>query len=776
MQAMQVMDQAAYDLQRAEWLRRRYRLITAVLAVSVVGLGALTFNQFGSPARALMILSPVLLSMLAQYWWLRQPRAWRVLETYVVVGGFSIIIGSCVTLYFVRLEDLPRYALTMLLSMLTIPSLCRLAARWTLAHILTYVAGITLVVILRGPVPLLGPLALVQVIGAAAALALDAASRDQFARSEFAALEAARTAHAHLLREEEVLRRLFVNLSHDFRTPLAVISAHAHELATREPGPIADSAGRITGQAQLLADLVEQLLELARLDAGRTPVTPSVVSLERIAREVAVSLQPQGAEIEVRADARIGASADERHVRRILQNLVANAVRQLERGATRVEVRLSHEGAHACVEIHDDGVGIGPDRRASIFERFASFDSDGSTASGIGLPLARELARLNGGELTLVDAQDGSVAGRGATFRLTLPGIDLPATAAVNAATGQAAGPPPTRAEPSLERSDGEVLLVEDNAAMAEVIRAALEPRWSITHVASLGAAAALLDTHLPQAIVSDVLLGDGTAYQLLERLRRDPRLREVPLIILSALGEEQERVRGLLAGADDYLAKPFSVDELRARLAGALERVARRRAAVRRLCDEFIMELHDGVTGALSRAAVLLAASLRERGDARIERAGTAVAEALDEARTLMAVVDGACEGFDLFVSELRGEVAGLCERHELELRFETTGVAGTSLLPTTAQALRRIALELLTNTVKHARARCVTIDVGEAEGFIRLRMTDDGVGLPPEHLDGRGLGQIRRRVARLGGAVRFDPVPRGVALEVRLPNVIPS
>jgi signal transduction histidine kinase len=755
------MDEQAYDRQRAEWLRRRYRLIMAVLLALVVGLSLLTWPQFGTPGRAVSIMLPVALSMAAQLAWLSRPRSWRVLEAYVVGGGFSIIIASCVTLYFVRLEDLPRYALTMLLSMLTIPALCRLAARWTLAHILTYVTGITIVVLLRGPVPLLGPLALTQVVIAAIALALDAGSRDRFARAEFAALGDARAAHARIAQEESARTRLFVNLSHDFRTPLAVISAHAQHLATQNAHPV-EAARRIDSQARSLADLVAQLLELARLEAGRTPVNASAIGLLRLARAVATDLAPVGSAITVHAESGLGAWADERQVRRILQNLVANAVRQLQQGATRVTVEITRENTRARIDVSDDGPGVPAERRATIFERFASFDSDGSTAAGIGLPLARELARLNGGDVTLLE-------GPGAIFRLTLPAAETADEPAADIPAANA----PQPVEPPVEPR-GEVLIVEDNPAMAEIIEQALAARVTVQRAASLGEAKAALARYVPRAIVSDVLLGDGTSYELLERMRAEPRLREIPILFLSALGEEDQRVRGLVAGADDYLAKPFSVEELRARVATALERVERRRAAVRRMCDELVMELHDGVTGALSRAAVLLAASQAERPDRRIDRAGRAVAEALDEARTLMAVVEGASETFDLFVDDLRGEAAVLCERHDLALHFDSSGDRATSLLPTTAQALRRIMIELVTNTIKHAGARQLTLAVHEGGGQIQLQIADDGVGLAPDHIDGRGLGQIRRRLDRLGGELLVHPSQRGVSYGLRLPNQV--
>jgi signal transduction histidine kinase len=83
---------------------------------------------------------------------------------------------------------------------------------------------------------------------------------------------------------------------------------------------------------------------------------------------------------------------------------------------------------------------------------------------------------------------------------------------------------------------------------------------------------------------------------------------------------------------------------------------------------------------------------------------------------------------------------------------------------------------MEALTNTVKHARAKRVELLVAEADGCVRLRIADDGVGLSPEHSDGRGLGLIRRRVARLGGALTLDTTaPQGLALELTLPNAIP-
>ncbi len=250
-------------------------------------------------------------------------------------------------------------------------------------------------------------------------LVFNAATRDRRARAELESQEKLAELNEQLHREQEARSRLFVNLSHDFRTPLAVVRSEVELLRTQLAGQHLQGAlDRIDTNAGAVVELIEQLLELARLDAAKTPLSRGSYDLAAVAREVMAQLQPARGEIEVTVRAPrspVLALVDLMHLRRILQNLLGNALREIAGvgGRVTLTIGVSPSGA-PMVDVSDTGPGVPAELRARLFERFASFRPEGSTVSGIGLALARELAELNGGNLELLEG------GSGTTFRLTL--------------------------------------------------------------------------------------------------------------------------------------------------------------------------------------------------------------------------------------------------------------------------------------------------------------------------------------------------------------------
>jgi two-component system sensor histidine kinase UhpB len=195
-------------------------------------------------------------------------------------------------------------------------------------------------------------------------------------------------------------------------------------------------------------------------------------------------------------------------------------------------------------------------------------------------------------------------------------------------------------------------------------------------------------------------------------------------------------------------------------------------RLALRAQSDAFLMELHDGVQGTLSRAAVLLDASAREGPQTpRVAAAGSAVREALEESGAMLAVLEAAPEPWALLVADARHLLASACEGAQLQLRFDASDGDGT-LPPAVAHALRRIAREAINNVVRHAGARAVACELARDAAVVRLRVRDDGRGLAGAPDGGRGLGIIHRRAAQVGGTCTIGDHPDGgVLVDVAIP-----
>jgi signal transduction histidine kinase len=720
--------------------------------------------MFGSTRAGLWARLPTLAGVLAAIWYLRRPRSrWA---TEVVGAGcllFIWVVWGRVTAVATADNALPAMMSVVLMSTVTAIGM---QISWQTTAVYCLVSDVALLLggLARDPLP--EPIFFYVVATGFIAypvLVFLAASRDRWQRAEMKARFELRAANEQLHREQQARSRLFVNLSHDFRTPLAVVRS-AVELLRRKggDGETLATLDRIDGNATSIVELIEQLLELARLDAARTPVSPRACDVAAAAREVAAHLQPGVSGVRlavVAAGPRVGAHVDPAHLRRILQNLVANSLRQVS-GGGEVRVEVSSDAAgRPVVEVVDDGPGIPPAIRDQLFERFASFRPEGSTASGIGLALARELAELNGGALELVT---GAAA---TTFRLTLvAGGALPAVEDAPRVTAPALATGPASQQGSGVRRAA-VLLVDDNPDLRLSLTQLLSPTFEIESVDSVAAARQALSRTVPAAIVADVMLADGSGYEILAAVRGGRRFDRVPVLLLTALGETAERVRGLAAGADDYVAKPFSGDELAARITAAITRADERSAAIERQREDLLLELHDGVCGSLSRAVVGLdRLAARPGADSALTGAIAAVREGLAEARSLLTALGSAAETWDVFVAQLRWESASVCERAAVALEFDAsaTGQEVACISAAAGHALRRITSEAITNAVRHASPRKVRLALSAGARELRVRVEDDGGGAAAA-TPGRGLEGVRRRARRLGGDATFGRGPAG-------------
>jgi signal transduction histidine kinase len=578
------------------------------------------------------------------------------------------------------------------------------------------------------------------------------------------------TARRQTVLQEEARARLFINLSHDFRTPLGVIRGEAELLeADLDDDAERRASRRIQKNATDLADLCDQLLELARLDVGRAPITKTCFDVVELGRVIAASLEPSSrhARIEVLSSCPLFVEADASHVRRILVNLVGNALRHGSESELLVSLQMRQGVKEGKIEIDviDNGPGIPEERRERLFERFATFDRQGSTVSGIGLALARELSRLNAGDLEYLPSAQQT------TFRLTLPGgvADETQTAelSINDAWDTELAPP--IAQPS---ATTRVLIVEDNDDMAELLRRTLSPHCSISRACGVLAAKQSLAESVPSAVVCDLMLPDGSGYELLQWLRREPGLASVPVLMVSALGDAIERARGLDTGADDYLAKPFSPGELSARVVSLVEKQAEQQRELERQRSDLLMEVHDGVSASLSRALLQLSEDEpTPELQSRAEQAAASIRDGLQEMRAMISLLSARSMSWSELLAELRLQAAQAAEQAGLGLTFDADeSFDDLTLSGTMAHDVQRVAREALTNVVRHAHAAQVKCRVSRNDGSLRLVIEDDGCGYPTE-ARGRGTTIMKRRAERCGGSLRIKRTASGSSVELVVP-----
>lgn len=418
----------------------------------------------------------------------------------------------------------------------------------------------------------------------------------------------------------------FSNISHEFRTPLTLIMGPLEELLAKPAGAVPADGQALLQAAHRnslrLLRLVNTLLDFSRVEAGRTRARPEPVDLAALTAELAGSFRPAceraGLTLEVDCPPLPGpVHVDPAMWEKVVLNLLSNAFKFTFEGGISVSLRPAGDGAAgdgaAAVElaVRDTGTGIPAAELEHLFERFHRVEgARGRTheGTGIGLALVRDLARLHGGEVGV-----GSEPGRGSTFTVRLPLGTAPLPFDGTGGASSPAYPAAARARAFVEEAlrwlppdageneapaadpgpgDGarpRVLLAEDNADMRDHVRRLLGERYGVVAVADGEAALAAALAAPPDLVLSDVMMPGLDGLGLLKHLRADRRTREVPVVLLSARAGEDASVEGLDAGADDYLAKPFSARELLARVGANLEaaRLRRRSAEALRESEE---------------------------------------------------------------------------------------------------------------------------------------------------------------------------------------------
>lgn len=383
--------------------------------------------------------------------------------------------------------------------------------------------------------------------------------------------------------------RFLSMMSHELRTPMNAILGFGQLLQMDELDALqSESVEHILRAGQHLLELINEVLDLSRVEAEGLDVALEPVSAGQVMREAFEMARPLAdkAGIELRmqpgSDQERWVRSDARRLRQILLNLLANAIKYNRQGGN---VTLCCEGgAHGLEErngpdeglrfvVSDSGAGIAPDKLDKLFVPFERLGAEGGEIEGTGLGLA--LCKR------LTEAMDGhigvnSIAGQGSSFWVEFPGAPDPSVAApalVEDATGGVGTPTMT----SL------LLYVEDNAPNLQLVQRILSKRPAVRllPVTTGEAGLQLARAHLPDLILLDLQLPDMNGDLVLEGLRRDKRTCDIPVVILSSDATPRQIERLLKTGARDYLTKPLDVPKFLSVLDALLEKSPKRLASV---------------------------------------------------------------------------------------------------------------------------------------------------------------------------------------------------
>lgn len=365
-----------------------------------------------------------------------------------------------------------------------------------------------------------------------------------------AALQVANTELAAASRHKS---EFLAGMSHELRTPLNAILGFSELLDEQLTTVTTERQKRylrnVRDAGQHLLALINDVLDLSKVEAGRVELRPEVTTLDALTAPIVsstrASAEAQGLRFRVEVDRKLEIAADVGRIRQILYNLLSNAIKFTPSGGE-IAFRAGRSGGALRFEIRDTGIGIPADKRDLVFGSFERLHEGRSDApgTGLGLALTKSLVELHGGTITFE-----STEGVGTVFRVTLP--DLVA-----------------------ERAPADrLLVVEDERRDAELIVAlATSVGLRSEVVSSVPEALAAIRRALPCAIVLDLHLRGEPGEAVLEALRADPATRALPVVVVT-VDDDDGRSRRL--GADDHLTKPLD----RARLTAWLERISARSA-----------------------------------------------------------------------------------------------------------------------------------------------------------------------------------------------------
>lgn len=391
----------------------------------------------------------------------------------------------------------------------------------------------------------------------------------------------------------DVKTKFFTNLSHEFRTPLTLILSPLDQLTetTENEGQkkLIQLAKR---NANRLLNMINQLLDIARIEGDEVKLSVQENNVVPYLKGILMSFESlaQLKEIELRfssSSQQVPLWLDTEKMEVILYNLLSNALKFTPTGGN-VSVEVIEQDDKVQIRVVDTGEGIPSDMLPYVFDRFFRIENTGADGSGIGLCLAKELTELHHGQLNVE-----STMGEGSVFTLEFQKgcAHFRTTDIAENMLGEGRRNISTKADLTLVKDDVSeietgtavysattpgtrpaILLVEDNVDVRSFVRSQLIDRFQVLEAINGKLGFDMAVDHVPELIISDVMMPEMNGIELCKLLKADIRTSHIPVILLTAKAEQEHRMEGLEAGADEYLHKPFHAKELNLRVQKLIE------------------------------------------------------------------------------------------------------------------------------------------------------------------------------------------------------------
>ncbi|MBE9178225.1 response regulator [Oculatella sp. LEGE 06141] len=409
-----------------------------------------------------------------------------------------------------------------------------------------------------------------------------------------------------LLELDRQKTEFFQNVSHEFRTPLTLTIGPLESAVAQQQGLSHEQSVIALRNSRRLLRLVNQLLDLQRLDAGRMQPRFRPCNLVEFVSQIVESFRTYCEKKQIALSTNFSNCPsiylDLEKFDKVLYNLLSNAMKFTAAGG-QIEVAVFPAGDHCLLQISDTGIGIRPDQVPHLFERFRQADGSANRSyegSGLGLALVKELVELHSGKITVESAY-----GQGTTFTvwlqagtLHLPAgqvIEIPAEiehsrafveladvetelSQMQEALPEQSDVPAFNLSPtmpsvvSLPKTTAEILVVDDNADLRNYVARVLQQAGYQVRTARNGADGfQIAQSRRPHLVVTDLMMPLVSGLEMIQMIRQDEALRGIPIVLLTAKADEDTRIEGAESGADAYLSKPFNDRELLAEVRNLL-------------------------------------------------------------------------------------------------------------------------------------------------------------------------------------------------------------
>jgi signal transduction histidine kinase len=401
---------------------------------------------------------------------------------------------------------------------------------------------------------------------------------------------------------DRVKTQFFSNVSHELRTPLTLILGPVEGLLSRGDAfdaRVHESLILIQRNSLRLLKLINDLLDLTRIDQGAAALRTSTLSLGPFIKGIVDSVRHLGMTKQLRIKVQEGgpavdATIDAARVEKVLVNLLTNAIKYTPPGGS-ITVRWGTVENGVTIEVEDTGVGIPPEDISKIFDRFHQVRSNVTNQTqgiGIGLSLVKELVEGHGGRIEVE-----SVVDKGSRFRVILPNViaapeaiqiereqndddpiaEEPFEKAFRSAdrTLRSYGDASTAILPAVGHGEDVVLVADDENDMRQYVVSLLAETYHVVQTQHGANVAAMVAEHEPGLVLLDWMMPGKDGLEVCRELRADPRNADLKIILLTARIDENSKIEALKSGADDFLTKPFSSIEVKTRVTNHL-RVAR--------------------------------------------------------------------------------------------------------------------------------------------------------------------------------------------------------